>query len=141
MDGRLVARVLAVGLMMAAGGAPGAEAQTAPKPVADSGIVSLGAGQLLRITVASGAASDVQVRFRRIDYFQGGCNANVCSLTAGPQSAPGPVTLRPGEGTSLDIPGGGAGVRGIVTSDSRGLRVTLHVVDTNTGQIIAILIG
>ena len=109
--------------------------------MADSGIVSLGPGQLLRITVVSGSAGDVQVRFRRIDYFQGGCNSNVCSLTVGSQAAPAPVTLRPGEGTSLDIPGGALGVRGIVTSESRGLQVTLQVIEATTGQIIAILIG
>jgi hypothetical protein len=128
-------------LFTLAGGAPPAHAQAAAKPVADTGVVSLGPGQLLRITVVSGATADASVRFRRIEYFQGGCNASVCTLTAGPQAAPDAVTVRPGEGATLDIRGGPAGVRGIVTSESRGLRVTIQVVDAQTNQIIAILIG
>jgi hypothetical protein len=135
-----VSGMLALGLLLATA-VPRAQAQSVAKPLADTGIVSLGAGQVLRITVVSGAPTDAQVRFKRIEYFQGGCSTGTCALTVAVQSSPAAVTLRPNEGTSLEIAGGPAGVRATVSSETRGLRVNIQVIDANTNQIIAILIG
>jgi hypothetical protein len=48
--------------------------------------------------------------------------------------------MAPGEGFSIDI-GTSENLRVVVSSDSPELQVTAQIIDTTTGNIIAILIG
>jgi hypothetical protein len=117
-----------------------AQAQAAEGRVADTGIVPLGPGQLLRVTVASTSRADVRIRLRRLKYAEGACGQGVCALEIASQVTGDPMTLAPGRGFSIDI-GTSENLRAIVTTGSRGVRINAYVVDATTGQIIAILIG
>src|SRR5258708_11680399 len=71
-------------------------AQPRQRFVADTGAVTLGPNQILRITVGpnvTDVAGNVTVRFGRTTYTQGLCNSDgVCKLT-GTNTFTGPVTL------------------------------------------------
>ena len=127
-------------LMLFAGPHSVAEAQSVQRRVADTGIVTLGPGQLLRVTVASASQDDVRVRVRRLRYLQGACRQGACTLAAVEQATGDPITVIPGRGFSIDI-GTSENLRAIVTSDSPDVRIKVYVMDATTGQIIAILIG
>lgn len=109
---------------------------------ADTGIVSLGANQILRLTVAE---QDDPFLFDAagIRYAGGICNSEgVCKHTVASQTS-NRIRLMPGEAASFDIPGTGNWVRGIVTSNRR-MVVNAQIIDVETGNvdaIIAILIG
>lgn len=109
----------------------------------DTGVVALGDDQVLRITVNAGEGNDtITVGFRRIGYTQGTCDNGVCTQSVGAQSALGLITLAPGEAASIDIPrsflgGVFVGVRGVVSSSSRDVRVNAFIINAITGEIIA----
>lgn len=108
--------------------------------VKDTGTVTVGPNQLLRITVINGAnKSDndkgIRVGFRRLEYTQGPCSGGVCVHTVASQNATDPLTLAPGEAASFDIPNTAFGVRGIVLSSSQNVRVTALIIDTATGSV------
>jgi hypothetical protein len=113
-----------------------AQAQAAMKPVADSGMLTLGLNQVLRLTVATGDVNGdevIRVRFRRMEYMEEGNIYRVASSNMG-----GPLTLTSGEATSIDIPYSGSPVRGVVLSNSRSAKVVGIVFDTSTQRIVAI---
>jgi hypothetical protein len=108
-------------------------------PVADTGIVSLSSNEVLRVTADwDGAAT---VAFRQAGYVQGGVNNGVYKLMLTSQSTSQPVTLMHGDAASIDIDSNSFGVRAIVLSSNPKVRVTAAIVDKNTGNIIAVLIG
>jgi hypothetical protein len=109
--------------------------------LADTGVVTLGPSQVLRVTVAAGDVNGdgaISVRFRRIGYTQGACNSDgVCKYALASQATSDVITLMPGEAASLDLVATTFG-RGIVLSNSRDVRVTAQIIDSATGNIIAI---
>jgi hypothetical protein len=119
-----------------------ARGQQPRKFTADSGIVTLGPNQILRITVNAGAGNDtITVRFKRMEYTPAACNANgVCKHSLSNQRTSAPLMLAPGEAASVDLIATTYG-RGIVLSDSQNARVTLQIVDTTTGQTNAVLVA
>lgn len=139
-----LALVLALGLLLAPSVALDAQAQQPPKPVADTGVVTPGTNQLLRITVVAGLrVGDVGVRFRRMEYLDGPCSgdtggAGVCTHTLTSQTLSAPVMLMPGEAASIDIVNNGnSAVRAMVFSDNPHVRVNAMIVDMTSGDIIA----
>ena len=110
----------------------------------DTGIVPLGQSQVLRVTVATGDINGdgpVSIRFRQVGYTQGACSDGVCKLNVASQTTSAPVMLGNGEGASIDIPAsfqGGVfvGVRGVVLSNRRNVRVTAIVFDTSTQRVV-----
>lgn len=116
------------------------QAQSAGRRVADTGIVSLGPGQFLRVTVASGSRDDVRVRFRWFGYSQSGCNQGVCALSIASQFTGDLMTLAPGEAFIFDVPNA-ENARVTVSSNSRDVRINAHVVDATTSQIIVVCIS
>ncbi|HXI94362.1 MAG TPA: hypothetical protein VNO24_30685 [Blastocatellia bacterium] len=103
--------------------------------MADTGIVSLGPGQVLRVTVDWGDGSaEAVVRFRRIEYSQGACNGGLCTLAMSSQTTSGPLTLMPGEGASMDISDAAFGVRGVVFSNRPDVKVTAEIINGSTGE-------
>ena len=78
-----------------------AQAQSAERRVADTGIVPLGPGQLLRVTVASVSRADVRIRLRRLKYAEGVCGQGVCALEIASQVTGDPMTLAPGRNVGL----------------------------------------
>lgn len=104
---------------------------------ADTGIVTLGPNQVLRVTVTAAVdgADFLTVRFRRMQYAQGACNGGVCKLASVTDLVFDPVTLMPGEAASIDITQGGSdGVRGVVQSNRRNVQATATIINTVTGE-------
>ncbi len=112
--------------------------QAARQFTADTGIVSLGPNQILRLTVAE---QDDPFFFdaAAIRYAGGICNSEgVCKHTVASQTS-NRIRLMPGEAASFDIPGtGNWGVRGIVTSNRR-MVVNAQIIDVETGNVDAII--
>lgn len=121
------------------------QAQSQMLAVADTGIVTLGANQILRIAVdPSDPSGNTFLRFRQIKYGQGACIDGVCKHTIASQSTSAPVTLDSSEAASFDIPAsflGGVyvGVRGEVLSSRRNVQMNASIIDIVTGNTIAVL--
>jgi hypothetical protein len=112
------------------------------KPVADTGVLTPGAGQVLRITVTGGVGSDtITVRFGWKQFVGGNCTAltggTVCRHSVASEGASAPLMLMPDEAASLDVPGSGAGVQVLVFSNDTNARVAAQVIDAQTGAVAA----
>ncbi len=113
-----------------------AQAQGGMKAIADTGMLTLGPNQVLRITVATGDLNSddaARVRFRQMEYMEQGNIYRVASSSTSPA-----LSLSPGEATSIDIPNTGSPVRGVVVSNSRTVKVVAVVFDTSTQRVVAI---
>ena len=105
----------------------------------DTGYLTPGENQLVRITVALGdtGTHDVgQVRLRSIQATQGSCSDGICAHSVSSQTTSDPLTLTPNGGFSMDIYSAspGQGVRGVVLSDNGNLQVNALIVNTVTGE-------
>src|SRR6266566_9772797 len=122
---------------------PTAKGQPPQRFKADTGVVTLGPNQILRITVGPNIgdnAGNVIVRFGRTTYTQGPCTTDgVCELS-GNNTFTGPITLMPGEAASCDILAAGTYGRGIVMSNTRNVRVNASIIDTVTGRVSVIVL-
>lgn len=99
----------------------------------DTGVVSLGPNQVLRITGDWNGDGDTTVGFREIKYGQGACNGAVCKLMTIGTTTSGPHTVAAGEAISLKLVATTYG-RGIVTSNRRDVQVTASIINTTTGE-------
>ena len=102
----------------------------------DTGVVSLGPNQILRLMVTGGdfnSDGDTTVGFRTIKYTQGVCDGGVCQLVNAGSTTSGPHTLAAGEGVSLELVATTYG-RGIVSSNRKNVRVTASIINTLTGE-------
>src|SRR4030095_839781 len=99
----------------------------------DTGVVSLGPNQVLRIVGDWNGDGDTTVGFREIKYGQGACNGSVCKLITISTTTSGPHTLAAGEAISLELVATTYG-RGIVTSNRRDVQVTASIINTSTGE-------
>jgi len=119
-------------------------AQAAPKRFrADSRVITLGAAQILRITVAGNAGNDaIKVRLRWMQYAAQGCSGMppVCRHIVVNQGTTPPETLGPDDALSFDLQGMGDGVRVVVESNSPNVRVLGVVFDTSTQRIITMFV-
>lgn len=117
--------------------------------VADTGVITLGPNQILRVTAMVPQRSQVRsltVTFDRQVNTHGTCNASgVCVHTVASRTTTEPMTLVAGQAASIDIaqPTGGSAVRGqmLMSIDMRpderpDVEVNAMVVDTNTGQVM-----
>jgi len=99
----------------------------------DTGVVSLGPNQVLRVTGDWNGDGDSTVGFREIKYGQAACNGTVCKLITISTTTSGPHRLVAGEAISLEVVAATYG-RGIVTSNRREMRVTASIINTLTGE-------
>ena len=99
----------------------------------DTGVVSLGPNQVLRITADWNGDSDTIVGFREIKYGQAACMGTVCKLITISTTTSGPHRLTAGEAISLELVATTYG-RGIVTSNRRNMQVTASIINTLTGE-------
>ena len=109
--------------------------------IADTGIVTLGPNQILRLTVVgTGFGNNPDnLCFRRVEYGEGTCNSDgVCKHAISSQIESAMIPLVRGEGASFDIPRTAFGVRGVVLSNNRNTRVTAMIIDTTTGEVAVI---
>jgi hypothetical protein len=113
-----------------------AMAQGGLKPVADTGVITLGPNQVLRITVAAGDVTgdgNIRVRFKQMAYIE---QDNIYRVASTSTSTT--IALTSGEATSVDISNLGSGVRGVVLSNNPRVKVVGIVFDTSTQRIVSI---
>ena len=113
-----------------------ANAQNQLRPVADSGFITLGPNQILRLTVAAADINgddNIRVRFRRTEYIEQG---NVYKVAS--QNTSAAITLAPGEAVGYDHIGN-FNIRGVVLSSSRKVKVQGIVFDTSTQRVVTFI--
>ena len=109
----------------------------------DTGVITPGIGQVMRITVNGlGGADAIRVRFAWMKYMPAGCNNDgVCRHTVESQGETAPVLLEAGEAASFDVQGTGAGVRVLIqvitANNAVRARATLQLIDGTTGKVIS----
>ncbi len=113
-------------------------AEPPQKFIFDTGIVTLGPGQILRVTSGALPTGLTLNSFRKIGYEPISNEAGITSLAISSQSVSPPLTLMPGEGASIDIPNTAFGVRGVVLSNSRDVKVTALIIDSS-GQVNSVI--
>jgi hypothetical protein len=111
-------------------------AQQQTKFRADTGIVTLGPNQVLRVTATVVDGNDfLAVRFRRIQYGQGTCAGEICKLGSVTDLIIDPIALMPGEAASMNLAQDGfKGVRIMVQSNRRNVRATAAIINSVTGE-------
>lgn len=121
-------------------------AQRQERFVADTGVVALGADQVLRVTSDwNGDGPDtVGIRFRRMEYAQGPCNGGVCQVSVSSQNVSVPMALMTGEALSVAVdptdPTGGIYARVVVLSSDNNVGVTAEIIDIITGKVVSHII-
>jgi hypothetical protein len=117
-------------------------AQPSEKHIWDTGAVSLGPNQVLRITVTHSLqvnTSPIEFRIGRTIYTPGGCNPDgVCKLI-GTNTYTGPTTLLAGQAATYDALVATTYGRGTVISNSRNLQVRASIVDGTTGDVQSLM--
>ena len=139
-----IALTLSVVLLSLMSSDQAAKAQQGRRVVGDTGIITIGPNQVLRLTADFDLDGDVDgadfLVFKRIEYSQGACGGSgVCKLAVASQTTSNPIALTPGEAALYDIPEGTSntvGVRGVVLSNRRKVRVTGIVFDTSTWRVV-----
>ena len=140
---RIVRLVLFIMVLLPVfGSSATANAQTKERFVVDTGIFALQSTHELRITVATASVNDTTtVGFRRLRYNEGTCNTSaVCVNEIVADDSSGPVTVAQSEAASFRVSGaaGSPGVRVMVLSNNRDVRVTAQLINQSTGEIVAI---
>lgn len=123
-----------------------AQQQRGTRFMADTAMVALGPNQVLRIIATTSFDPDIDrpaiIGIGQIDYVQTNCTAGTCKHAP---VNPNPVFERYDiivDVISKDIPQkpGSSGVRGIVFSNSRDVRVTAAIINTVTGATTSYII-
>jgi len=119
-----------------------AQAQQGQKFRGDTGIVTVGMGQVLRITVNGQSGNDTfRVRFAWTKYLQSSCNADgVCRHIVQSQGTTAPVNLGANEGASYDVQGFGGGVRVGVFISGGDVDTDALIINTATGEVVSQII-
>jgi hypothetical protein len=123
------------------------EAQNQMRPVADSSVIKLGQGQLLRLTVVSVdgelGGGIYGVRFRQTRYVKTDCTDGVCRYVVDSQTTSPTMLSAPNQSSKLDVMGNTIGpdgaVRVEVLSSNRNVRVNAHIIDATTGQVDSLI--
>lgn len=120
-------------------------AQQQQRAVFDSGMVTLGANQALRVSIVGDWNSDgsdtIGVRFRQTQYTQGVCGSGgVCKYSVASQSTTAPITLTAGEAASQTLVATTYGRSTVFLSTRRNVRVTAAIIDTVTGETVTQII-
>jgi signal recognition particle receptor subunit beta len=119
-----------------------AKAQNQTRSVWDTGVITLGANQTLRVTVVqTGSGTDnTRVSFRKMQYSTGTCNADGVCKHSTATASDYETNLVAGEAASvvMEFPGNTfAGVRAMVSSNSRNMKVNVLIIDTITGEVLS----
>lgn len=118
-----------------------AQGQQRQKFKADTGVITPGVGQVLRITVLAGAGNDaITFKFAWMKYMIAGCNPDsVCRHIVASQGTTAPVTINGDDVASFDVQGTGNGVRVVVLTNSRDVRIIAQLINPN-GEATSFLI-
>ncbi len=115
------------------------KAQNQIKIIGDTGVITLGPNQKLRVTVLGyGSFGELpRVRFTQTKYAQVACNGGVCKLAAVSQTASDVITLQSGEAALFDMIDPQGQVK--ILSNSRNVRVNALIIDTVTGDVVSLI--
>ncbi|HVE58016.1 MAG TPA: hypothetical protein VNB22_14390 [Pyrinomonadaceae bacterium] len=102
----------------------------------DTGIVTLGENQTLRVVsvdgeLGGGLYGEV---IKRFEYQQTGCEAGICKLAVTSQTTSPVIRFAQNEAASIETPSGGTR-RIMIVTDNRNLRVNAIVFDTSTQRV------
>lgn len=115
--------------------------------VFDTGIISLGPNQILRVSIVGDWNGDGRddIGVRQIRYSQGTCNSDgVCRMFTADQTNMPPLMIASGEAVTMDIAPlpNSSGIRAIVrTSGNRRTKINVMIIDTMTGQVTSAQTG
>jgi len=115
-----------------------AQAQQPPKRFrGDTGVITLGMGQVLRITVNGKDGNDTfRVRFAWMKYMPTGCNTDgVCRHTVQSEGITTPVNVGANQAASFDVQGTGGGVRVSVFVAAGDVTADEQIINTATGEV------
>src|SRR5262245_1888298 len=81
------------------------EAQNQVRVVGDTGIITLGPNQTLRVAADPDRDTDAAdfLVFRRISYTQNSCTGGLCKYAASGQTTSAPIQLGPGEAVAFQV--------------------------------------
>jgi hypothetical protein len=109
------------------------------KPIGDTGLITLGFNQILRVTGDWDGDGAANIQFRQLKFTADDDPDHVRKYIVASDEYFSRVTLRPGEAASVDILSNSFGVRAMVFSDNPNVRVNAVILDMTTGHIIAVL--
>jgi len=141
---RALAAITVIILLSLSTLAPTASAQQRRRFRADTGVVTLGIGQVLRITLSSEAFEDaaiVRTRFVWMRYGPMNCNTEgVCRQMVQSQGATAPVIINQSESASYDMQGpGGVRVEVLADYNANGTvdAADAMIINTATGETVS----
>ena len=110
----------------------------------DTGFVTLGANQVLRVTFGWDLNNDgiYAGSVGQLNYVQGNCQGAVCKHASANPNPVGSVQLMPGEAASIDLSAipGASGVRAIMLGNRRNVSATAAIINTLTGETVSHII-
>ena len=137
-----IAVILSITLLLLTSSDSTVKAQNQIRVVADTGIVTLGPNQKLRVSVMEAGSDNITLEnyvFRRMTYTQSVCNGGICKSVVSSQTTSPVKTLQTGEAALFDMidPQG----RVMVLSNSQRTKVTAMIIDTVTGDVTQIIMA
>ena len=115
------------------------EAQNQVRIIADTGVITLGPNQILRITVNSRQGNDtIKLRFRKQEYIETVTAGGIRKLVLSSQDTSDFITMAPGEAVSYNINELGLGRElgcGVYSDTTQNIHVNLHIINTVTGAL------
>jgi len=128
-------------LLSAATLAPTISAQQRHRFRADTGLITLGLGQVLRVTLSSEAfevVSTTRPRFVWMRYGPMNCNTEgVCRQMIQSQGTTTPVPVTQNEAASFDMQGTGGGVRVSVFVAAGDVTGDALIINSATGEVVS----
>lgn len=114
-------------------------AQANLRHLADTGLVTAGPNQKIRLTAAAVDVGDaLKVKFTVINYGQGNCAGNVCRSVVVSQTESEIINLTPGETAFINGDPDQpiiVGFSRIVVEGNKPMRVNLQIINTATGLV------
>lgn len=110
-----------------------ANAQTLPY-VADTGVIDLAPGQVLRVTASGLGYESIRVQFRKMEYVESGITDGVVRKQVGSQTTSGPIILSGDQCLVFFAVPSGAGVRIQLLSSSQNLKANAFVSPASGGS-------
>jgi hypothetical protein len=104
----------------------------------DTGVITLGANQILTVTAINGQGSGdpIPTEFRQRNYMPTACDGGVCQYAVSSQTASAPFLLAPNEAAAFTCLPGSVAVRAIVLTNNKNVRVNASIIDALTGRIV-----
>jgi hypothetical protein len=133
-----IALVLCVGLALMIDSDKTAQAQRTRLFVCDSGFITLGDNQIIRLGVD--ASLDADIVFHEFGHGLTSCSGSTCKYSVTSRAVSTPMRITAGEAIYYD--GGDNGtheVRTRVLSSVQAVRVNMMIIDTVTGNVDSVI--